>query len=331
MPFKSQKQRALFYAKMNRGEFSPEMVKRWEEHTPKDKKLPKYVEKKAMITGFWSGFAKRAEENFVSANPTAEIPGSPEKMLKWNPHGGVDPRSPEDLQAAEAAGLITLPPDVEGASCGNCMYFRPITPELMHGFCTNPVVKQDVTAKMHCTGWSHPGSHDPVAAAQEEQQALQAEQAAMAQQGMAAPGADGQAMAGGNVNPANPEGVSGQAMAGGGDMAQKGGPQVQSEEGKPSPVGSVQGAPAPGPSSTNPLAQQALNEFQGEDTSGAPAGGAESPAEKPKEPSKPKKPKPKEGDKKSEGGKGNTINIHVGKDQVKTSKQDYWRGIFDEF
>lgn len=337
MPFKSQKQRAYFHHLKSIGKMDQETIDKWEAHTPKDKKLPERVEKKAMLNSFWNGFSKKAEENFVSANPIGDIPGAPEKMLKWNPHGGVDPRTPEDLQAAEAAGLITLPPDVEGASCGTCMYFRPITPELMHGFCTNPIVKQDVTARMHCTGWLHPGSHDSVAAAQEEAQQAQVEQAQLGMQGSADGQAmagssnsqkavgipDGQAMAGGNVNPANQQPTSDAEMAGEG---------VQSETGKPSPIGSVQGAPAPGPTSANPLAQQALNSFQGEDTPGAASGGASeevAPAKAPKE-KKPKSEK-KPSDKKDSEGKGNTINIHVGKDNVKTSSFEFWRGIVDGY
>jgi hypothetical protein len=56
MPFKSQSQRRLFYAKMSRGEFSPEMVNKWEAHTPKGKRLPDRLEKKS----FWTGFYKKA-------------------------------------------------------------------------------------------------------------------------------------------------------------------------------------------------------------------------------------------------------------------------------
>jgi len=43
MPFKSQAQRTLFYAKAERGEIPKETVKRWEEETPKGKKLPEKV------------------------------------------------------------------------------------------------------------------------------------------------------------------------------------------------------------------------------------------------------------------------------------------------
>lgn len=40
MPFKSQAQRAFFYA------VNPKMAREWEDHTPKGKKLPKRVKKR---------------------------------------------------------------------------------------------------------------------------------------------------------------------------------------------------------------------------------------------------------------------------------------------
>ena len=46
MPFVSQDQRGWMYAN------KPEMAKRWEKHTPKGKKLPKKVDKKAFLKGF---------------------------------------------------------------------------------------------------------------------------------------------------------------------------------------------------------------------------------------------------------------------------------------
>jgi hypothetical protein len=47
MPFRSQSQRALFHAKANRGEMPQATVDKWEAHTPKGKKLPEHVAKKA--------------------------------------------------------------------------------------------------------------------------------------------------------------------------------------------------------------------------------------------------------------------------------------------
>ena len=45
MPFRSQAQRGLFYAKADRGEISKKTVKHWEDATPKGKKLPEHVKK----------------------------------------------------------------------------------------------------------------------------------------------------------------------------------------------------------------------------------------------------------------------------------------------
>ena len=342
MPFRSESQRRYFYAKKNTGEFSPEMVQKWEEHTPKGKKLPERLHKKAEDTmrGFWLGFSKRAEENFVPANSTEDVPGAPEKMLKWNPHGGVDPRSPEDLQAAEAAGLVTLPPEIEGASCETCMHFRPITPELNHGFCTNPQVKQDVTGNMHCINWGHPGVHNPVEAAAEEAQAAQVDQAMAAQQGMPQdPSMMGQ-------QPAGQQPAQGQAMAQGQGQATPQaettpkGPAMQEEPSqdigspvgetsKPSAIGRQSGLPpGGGPQATsNPLVAQAMDDFQGQAASAGPTGGDTGGGAATKKPKK-KTPEKKESGK---GAKGHTININVGKGSDKTSSIDFWKGIVDGY
>jgi hypothetical protein len=47
MPFKSQAQRRKFYAMADKGEISKKTVEKWEDETPKGKKLPEKV-KKAM-------------------------------------------------------------------------------------------------------------------------------------------------------------------------------------------------------------------------------------------------------------------------------------------
>ena len=51
MPFDSASQRRLMYAN------EPAMAKRWQEHTPKDKKLPEKKEKKAHDLGYIVGLA----------------------------------------------------------------------------------------------------------------------------------------------------------------------------------------------------------------------------------------------------------------------------------
>lgn len=45
MPFKSKAQRRKFYAMADRGEISDATVERWEDETPKGKKLPERVKK----------------------------------------------------------------------------------------------------------------------------------------------------------------------------------------------------------------------------------------------------------------------------------------------
>ena len=45
MPWKSKKQMRYFYAMKNKGEFSPQMVEKWKEHTPDIKNLPEQTEK----------------------------------------------------------------------------------------------------------------------------------------------------------------------------------------------------------------------------------------------------------------------------------------------
>lgn len=65
MPFKSQKQRAYFYAAAERGEIPKKTVKKWEEETPKGKKLPKYVKskKKSGKSAFLDGFIFELEKH----------------------------------------------------------------------------------------------------------------------------------------------------------------------------------------------------------------------------------------------------------------------------
>lgn len=52
MPFKSESQRRFFYAANKRGDISDADLKKWEDETPKDKKLPDRLEKKAFMEGF---------------------------------------------------------------------------------------------------------------------------------------------------------------------------------------------------------------------------------------------------------------------------------------
>lgn len=51
MPFVSEKQRRLFHAMSDRGEISDTTVDRWEDETPKGKKLPERVKKALYAEG----------------------------------------------------------------------------------------------------------------------------------------------------------------------------------------------------------------------------------------------------------------------------------------
>ena len=51
MPFKSKAQRRKFYAMADRGEISDATVDRWEDETPKNKKLPERVKKSYYTDG----------------------------------------------------------------------------------------------------------------------------------------------------------------------------------------------------------------------------------------------------------------------------------------
>ena len=74
MPFRSQAQRRLFYAKMRRGEISPGMVKEWEEATPKGR-LPEKVKS--------SGFVEKIQRKagiLAYKKVTGQLPHVPPKL-----------------------------------------------------------------------------------------------------------------------------------------------------------------------------------------------------------------------------------------------------------
>lgn len=285
MPFKSEAQRRKFYALKSQGKMDQKTIDEWEAETPDN--IPKRVTKTgAENMNFWSGFSKRAAETYVQPAPTQpELEGAnlgvipPEKTLKWNEQGGVDPRSPEDLQAAEAAGLKTLPLEVEGASCGNCIHFRALNPELGSGFCTNPGVKQDVTNRMLCSLWEHPGTYSA------------AEQ--MAEDAMLQQQADEQAA------------MAGQAVADGDPMAQ----DIMSDFQGGANTGEMPGAGA--------AESEDAGGIDGTESVGEEGEPAAKP--KPKKDNKSKDSgKKSESGGKSESKGGHTININVGKEKVAT-------------
>lgn len=78
-------------------------------------------------------------------------------FLNWNEGAGLTPMNDQDSASAEAVGLKTLPPDIDGAHCGSCKYFRITDEKKGLGLCQNPEVRQDVTVRMLCDAWEHPG------------------------------------------------------------------------------------------------------------------------------------------------------------------------------
>lgn len=105
MPFKSQAQRRKFYAMEDRGEISSETLKKWEEETPKGKKLPEHVKKAVAYA-----LSKRANGE-VEGDEPPPIPGKqmPTNALKAffknNP-------APQDAQVHELAEAYRVDPHV---------------------------------------------------------------------------------------------------------------------------------------------------------------------------------------------------------------------------
>ena len=95
-------------------------------------------------------FSKVAASAYASKNSIGSF-------LNWNENGGVTPRNPDDESTASQAGLKTLPVDAPGANCATCRYFKVLDEKMGSGFCVNPEVKQEVTARMLCDFWENPG------------------------------------------------------------------------------------------------------------------------------------------------------------------------------
>jgi len=71
-------------------------------------------------------------------------------------NSGVIPKDKETLIRAKNADLITLPPDISGTRCNNCMYFRPAHSKTI-GWCEHNDVKQDVSNRQCCALWDSSG------------------------------------------------------------------------------------------------------------------------------------------------------------------------------
>jgi len=61
---------------------------------------------------------------------------------------------PENTARAKKVDLITLPPDVQGTNCGNCLYMVMMGD---HGWCEHKDVLMHVNKRMCCKLWDNDG------------------------------------------------------------------------------------------------------------------------------------------------------------------------------
>lgn len=130
-------------------------------------------------------FSKVAASAYASKNSMGSF-------LNWNDKGGITPRNPDDEQTASQAGLKTLPAEAEGANCATCRYFKVLDDKAGSGFCVNPELKQEVTARMLCDFWENPGTEmaveEPEPSMMDEEMAAQEQQGGQSVQELAANG-----------------------------------------------------------------------------------------------------------------------------------------------
>lgn len=72
----------------------------------------------------------------------------PVNSNELNPQGGRDPKTPEEMQKAKTADLITLP----GGSTADAANKK---------FCTHPKIQMFVTVRMCCGYWDNAGVKRP--------------------------------------------------------------------------------------------------------------------------------------------------------------------------
>lgn len=57
----------------------------------------------------------------------------------------------KELDRAKHADLLSLPKDLPGTNCGNCLFFK-------EGFCTHKEVQLEVNSRQCCKYWDNSGS-----------------------------------------------------------------------------------------------------------------------------------------------------------------------------
>lgn len=89
--------------------------------------------------------------NMKSFNEWKKQEKKSDESLRKDRHGGL---VPDNMKRAKHVDLITLPPDVEGTNCGNCLYY---VPDGSHGWCEHKDVMMHVNKRMCCKYWDNDG------------------------------------------------------------------------------------------------------------------------------------------------------------------------------
>ena len=76
--------------------------------------------------------------------------------MNFDRSGGVIPEDKEDLVRAKNVDLITLPSDISGTRCNNCIYFKPTRSQIL-GWCAHKDVDQAVSNRQCCVLWNSSG------------------------------------------------------------------------------------------------------------------------------------------------------------------------------
>lgn len=85
-------------------------------------------------------------------------------MLEENRLGGINEMDKKALDRAKRVDLITLPDEVDGTNCYNCIFISSHKQEeddIDYAMCTHPEVRQYVNERMCCTLWSGKGEFRP--------------------------------------------------------------------------------------------------------------------------------------------------------------------------
>lgn len=81
--------------------------------------------------------------------------------VKKNKQGGLDQTDETSLERAKEADLITLPANVPGTNCSNCMYAQPRKSNMADFWCVHAEVNLPITPRMCCKFWDNKGVKRP--------------------------------------------------------------------------------------------------------------------------------------------------------------------------